>query len=216
MTVYKKVFCFVLTSSTSWFKVSIASRFETKTQKSIFSLVRKCWLQASGVVEGCAPVCLQRLNESNSHNLRWLKGFSPLAEPSGALCTNCTQAAGLRPGYHLALASLSGIMICSRWYFRAANAFPFSLHSPHPRCSVDCCCCGICTTPFIFTWRKQKRKKDMPKRENARKVKPCYNNTCIVVLVVCSTNIGKSAESNTPIFYTAAAFAPHPHTIRLG
>jgi hypothetical protein len=110
-------------------------------------------------------------------------------------------------------------MICSRWYFRAANAFPFSLHSPHPRCAVDCCCCGICTTPFIFTWRKPKNKikKDMPKRENARKVKPCYNNTCIVVLVVCSTYIGKSAESNTPIFYTAtAAFAPHPHTIRLG
>ncbi len=71
---------------------------------------------------------------------------------------------------------------------------------------------------FLPEENKKQNKKDMPKRENARKVKPCYNNTCIVVLIVlCSTYIGKSAESNTPIFYTAAAaaFAPHPHTIRL-
>ena len=143
---------------------------------------------ASGV--GCAPVCLRRLNESYSRNLRWLKGFyhsQSLKEPYAQ------SGAQLSPGFLADL--LSGIMIFVG-YFRVANAFPFSLHSPPSLC-VDCC--RICTTPFIFTFK-------MPKRENARKVKPCWN-TCVRV-----SRVGKSAEPNTPIFYTAA-FAPHPHTI---
>ena len=81
---------------------------------------------ASGV--GCAPVCLRRLNESYSRNLRWLKGFyhsQSLKEPYAQI------GAQLSPGFLADL--LSGIMILLVT-FVWPTPFPF-LFIPHPLCS---------------------------------------------------------------------------------